>query len=222
MNTTNTNDTNINEVKQTNTNAHHAEYVDGKFTKRMRLCQAFTRMTYVNVIIGAVLYIITIATLFGADFKNPSDLWVGFWAIKPESAVISSLSTFGLIIIVFDSFWLASYIVQFVSNMILHNKVKLVYVPKILIALGVSILLMLILGGCCEPSYPTAISTNWVYISWMRTLSYNGENLTTSLTSGAIIILLEMIFVYVACVAFTIYYVISKIKKNKSEKQQIA
>ena len=217
MNTTNTN-----QVKQANTKnvngTHHVEYVNGKIVKKMHLCQAFTRMTYANVIIGAVLYIITVITLFWADVMNPNNPWLGFWVVKPESTIISSLSAFAIAIIVFDSIWLASYIVQFVANVALHNKVKLVYVPKILIAFSISILLMLILGICCEPSYPAAITTNWVYISWMRILSYNGVNLTTSLTSGAIIILLEMVFIYVACIAFTIYYHISKIKKNKSEK----
>lgn len=221
MNTTNTN-----QVKQTNTKnvngTHRAEYVNDKLVKKMHLCQAFTRMTYANVIIGAVLYIITVITLFWADVMNPNNPWLGFWVVKPESTIISSLSAFAIAIIVFDSIWLASYIVQFVANVALHNKVKLVYVPKILIAFSISILLMLILGICCEPSYPAAITTNWVYISWMRTLSFDGVKLTTSLTSGAIIILLEMVLIYVACIAFTIYYHISKVKKNKSEKQQIA
>lgn len=217
MDTTNKNDTNISEVKQTNTkkvkDAHHEEYVDGKYVKRMRLCQVFTRMTYANVIIGAVLCLITIIVLFGAGINNPNDLWFGFWVIKGST----SLSAFAMAIIVFDSFWLASYIVQLVSNIILHNKVKLFYVPKILIALSVSVLLMLILGVCCEPhfSVPAINSNDWIYISWMRTLSIDGTNFKTSLTSGAIIILLEMVFIYAACVAYTIYYHVSKIKKIK-------
>jgi hypothetical protein len=152
-------------------------------------------------------------TLFGARVNDPNKLWLGFWVLRLNNTV---LSAFAIIVISLDSLWLASYATQLVANIVLHNKVKLIYVPAFLIALSVSILLMLILGGCCMPAYlEIGDISSWIYISWMRTLTIKNVGFSTSLTSGAIIILLEIVLIYVACIGYTIYYHTYKIKKNK-------
>lgn len=217
MNTSKINDDNVHGIKKTNTKkvntTHKLEYVNGKTVQRMNLCQVFTRMTYANVIIGAVLYLITMITLFGARVNDPNNLWLGFWVLRLNNTV---LSAFAITVISLDSLWLASYATQLVANIVLHNKVKLIYVPAFLIALSVSILLMLILGGCCMPAYlEIGDISSWIYISWMRTLTIKNVGFSTSLTSGAIIILLEIVLIYVACIGYTIYYHTYKIKKNK-------
>ena len=78
MNTSKINDDNVHGIKKTNTKkvntTRKLEYVNGKTVQRMNLCQAFKRMTYANVIIGAVLYLITMITLFGARVNDPNKL----------------------------------------------------------------------------------------------------------------------------------------------------
>ena len=193
-------------------------HIDNKYVKKERVCKVFTRLTYANVIIGAVFYVATLVTLFGAKIA-PYHFWLGFWVqdFSEEVVLAPTLSTFAIVVIAFNSLWLLLCAIQFVGNLILHNKISLAYVPRIIIALSISTILMLILGSCCKPVYAEGQSE--FYVSWMRLISK--ADASTTLTSGAIIILMELICIYLGCIAYIIYYYISKAKKSKQAKQML-
>lgn len=215
------NTTKVNNTKRLNTShiecSNNGTIVNANAVKKMKICQIFTRFTYANVIIGAILYLITIAVLFEASTKDNSNWWLGFWhqTISEEAIPPPNLSTFAIIVIVFDCLWFTLYIAQFIGNLILHNKVSLSYVSKILIALFVTILIMLLLGASCKPKYT---SSSEFYISWMRLIK-NDNN--TVLTFGGLFILFEMILVYLGCIAYITYYYISKAKKIGKQDKKI-
>lgn len=188
-------------------------HIDNKYVKKERICQIFTRLTYANVIIGAVFYVATLVTLFGAKIVPYNHFWLGFW-VQYYTVSKPTLSTFAIIIIALNCLWLLLCAIQFIGNLILHNKISLAYVPRIIIALCASTILMLILGSCCKPVY--AAGQKEIYVSWMRLIKLD---VSTTLTSGAIVILMELICIYIGCIAYIIYYYISKAKKSKQTKQ---
>ena len=213
------NTTRVNNTKRLNTSrvehSNSGTIVNANVVKKMKICQIFTRLTYANVIIGATLYLITIIALFGASTKDNSNWWLGFWHQTISVEAIPNLSTFAIIVIILDCLWFTLYIAQFIGNLILHNKVSLSYVPKILIALFVAILIMLLLGVSCKPKYT---SSSEFYISWMRLIRNNNN---TVLTLGGLFILFEMILVYLGCIAYIAYYYISKAKKIRKLDKKI-
>ncbi len=212
-NTTKVNNTRI--IKTTRIeHSNGGGIVNADTVKKIKICQIFTKFTYANVIIGAILYLLTVIALFGASTKDNSSWWLGFWQQTISAKPISNLSTFAIIVIAFDCLWFALYIAQFIGNLVLHNKVSLSYAPKILISLFIVILIMLILGISCKPKYT---SSSEFYISWMWLIRNN--NIT--LTFGALFILLEMILVYLGCIAYIAYYYISKAKKTKNQNKEI-
>lgn len=187
--------------------------------EKLKICQIFTRLIYTSVIIGAVLYLITLIVLFGASVNNPNHTWFGFWIqhtnIEQENVPTPTLSAFAITTIVFDCLWLMLFTTHMIGNLILNNKIELTYVTKISIVLCVSIILMISLGSCSKPIYAADATKMVFYISWMRLIKVTSSYWSTVLTSGAIFILLEMIFIYLGCIAYIAYYYISRAKKKK-------
>ena len=200
---------NTNEIKYSSNS-----YDISNSVKKLQICRIFTKLTYVGVIIGAILYLITIINLFGASIHNTNHWWFGFW-IQPINEETATLSAFAIITIIFDCLWLILFTTYIVGNLILNNKIKLIYVTRISIIICISIILMIILGSCCKPIYVVNNNESIFYISWMWLIKNTSGNYSTILTSGAIFILLEMISIYLGCIEYITYYYILRVKKKK-------
>jgi hypothetical protein len=78
-------------------------------------------------------------------------------------------------------------------------------------------LLMMILGLCSQPVLPSASNADVViYVSWIRYLSLDNS---THLSSGAIVILIQMVLVFAYCLGYIIFWCVVKAKANKVKKE---
>ena len=101
--------------------------------------------------------------------------------------------------------------------MILKNKLRLVFATRISCIMLAAVLLMMILGLCSQPVLPSASNADIViYVSWIRYLSIDNS---THLSSGAIVILIQMVLVFAYCGGYIIYWCVVKAKVNKAKKE---
>ena len=165
--------------------------------KKMKIRKAFAGLTYANNIIAVVPFLFTIVTLFGASsYGQP--WWLGFWTVEQLSGGSPVfLSGIGIATIIIDSIFFALVISQIIGNMILKNKLRLVFATRI--------------------SLPSASNADVViYVSWIRYLNLDNS---THLSSGAIVILIQMVLVFAYCGGYIIYWCVVKAKVNKAKKE---
>ena len=185
--------------------------------KKMKIRKAFAGLTYANNIIAVVAFLFTIVTLFGASsYGQPWRL--GFWTVEPlSSGSPAFLSVIGIATIVIDAIFFALVISQIIGNMILKNKLRLVFATRISCIMLAAVLLMMILGLCSQPVLPSASNADVViYVSWIRYLSLDNS---THLSSGAIVILIQMVLVFAYCLGYIIFWCVVKAKANKVKKE---
>ena len=99
--------------------------------KKMKIRKAFAGLTYANNIIAVVPFLFTIVTLFGASsYGQP--WWLGFWTVEQLSGGSPVfLSGIGIATIIIDAIFFALVISQIIGNMILKNKLRLVFATRI-------------------------------------------------------------------------------------------
>lgn len=191
-----------------------------KIDKKAETRKAFTGLTYANSIIALIAFVFTIVALFGANSYSHASWWVGFWKVNTAfGGNPTFLSSIGITAIVIDSIAFTSILTQVFANIVLKNKIRLMFVTRISWIILAATLLMLILGLCSKPSFSLESDVTVVYISWIRYLTrLNDYEWTTHLSSGAIVILIQMVLVICYCIGYVIFWCVVKTKAEKDKK----
>ena len=149
------------------------------------------------------------------NWPTGSKWWMGFWSIDiiVGGQPVSYLSGIGIATIVLVAIFGSFVLVQLIGNLALKNKLKLLFATRVSCILFAASLLMMILGICAQPALSTG--TTDYYISWIRYVT--GGN-STHLTSGAIVILIQMVLIFAYCLARVIFYFAVEAKKLKIKK----
>ena len=210
---------NTKKVNSTNESAPKADKISNQLSfeknliKKMKYRKNFAGLTYANNILGVIVFIFAIATLFGAR-STGSRWWMGFWSIDiiVGGQPVSYLSGIGIATIVLIAILGVFVLVQLIGNLALKNKLKLLFATRVSCILFASSLLMMVLGICAQPALSAQSS---YYISWIRCVI---DDNVTHLTSGAIVILIQMILMFAYCIARVIFYFVVEAKKLKIKK----
>ena len=178
--------------------------------KNVKARKFFANLTFVSNFFATFVFLFAIIAVFGAGQFVGTNAWLGFWTCNTTSpAFDSSLSGVGITTIVLISIAVVLVLTQAIGNIALKNKIMLTFTIQLSCILLISIITLMVLGLSAKPS------VGGKYISWILIV----DGTTTHLTTGANVILGQMIFALIYSLTCVIYHLVIQFKKGKAKKE---